>query len=480
MSMNGDKGRARYADVAVIGGGPAGIAAAVAAARLGVRVILVERYGFLGGMSTAALVTPMMTFSAGGRLVIAGVAQELVERLIEMGGSPGHVPDPVGFVDTVTPVDPEAMKAAAEEMVLESGAEVLYHCLATGVTRESAMERKEAEAEEEEERSTPKPAARARVASVEISSKGGSLSVVAKQFVDCTGDADIVCLAGGAWRAGRDGDGLTQPGTVFVRMAGVDLSKVAAYVAEHPDDFILRAPAGGGGEVHLPYMGVCGFFSKVAQARLAGEFPVERDRVLFFAGVHPGEVFVNMTRVQSRSTLAVEDLTSAEIQGRRQVRAVVDFLKARIPGFEHAYVVQTGAQVAFRETRRIIGEYVLNEDDILSGREFADGIARGAFPIDIHSPDGHGLVAKRINGGVSYSIPYRSLVPAELDGVLVAGRCISTTHEAHASTRVMPTCFATGQAAGTAAALAVLHGTEPRRVPVALIRSELRKQGAIL
>lgn len=477
--MNDDKGRVRYTDVAVIGGGPAGIAAAVAAARLGVRVILVERYGFLGGMSTAALVTPMMTFSAGGRLVIAGVAQELVERLIEMDGSPGHVPDPVGFVDTVTPVDPEAMKAAAEEMVLESGAEVLYHCLATGVTNESAVGTNET-AVDAEERRAPELAVRTRVASVEISSKGGPLSVVARQFVDCTGDADIVCLAGGAWRAGRDGDGLTQPGTLFVRMAGVDISKVAAYVAEHPDDFVVRASASGGGQVRLHYLGVCGFFSKVAQARLAGEFPVERDRVLFFAGVHPGEVFVNMTRVQSRNTLAVEDLTSAEIQGRRQARAVVEFLRARIPGFEHAYVIQTGAQVGFRETRRSVGEYVLNEDDILSGREFPDGIARGAFPIDIHSPDGHGLVAKRINRGVSYSIPYRSLVPAGLDGVLVAGRCISATHEAHASTRVMPTCFATGQAAGTAAALAVLRGTEPRRVPAALIRSELRKQGAIL
>ncbi|MGE5587983.1 MAG: FAD-dependent oxidoreductase [Clostridia bacterium] len=480
--MNEDKGRARYVDVAVIGGGPAGIAAAIAAARLGVRVILVERYGFLGGMSTAALVTPMMTFSAGGRPVIAGVAQELIERLIEMGGSPGHVPDPVGFVDTVTPVDPEAMKCAAEEMVVESGAEVLYHCLATGVTKETAVEGKEAalKAGEKEEGGAPRPAARTRVTSVEVSSKGGPLSVVARQFVDCTGDADIVCLAGGAWRAGRDDDGLTQPGTLFVRMAGVDLSKVAAYIAEHPEDFVVRPLAGGGGGRRLAYLGACGFFSKVEQARLAGEFPVERDRVLFFAGVHPGEVFVNMTRVPSCGTFTVESLSSAELQGRRQARAVVEFLRARIPGFEHAYVVQTGAQVGFRETRRVVGEYVLSEDDILSGREFVDGIARGAFPIDIHSPDGHGLVAKRIDGGVSYSIPYRSLVPAELDGVLVAGRCISTTHEAHASTRVMPTCFATGQAAGTAAALAVLHGTEPRRVPAAFIRSELRKQGAIL
>ncbi|MGQ9779296.1 MAG: FAD-dependent oxidoreductase [Bacillota bacterium] len=475
--MNDNRGRKRYTDIVVVGGGPAGIGAAVAAARLGVRVILVERYGFLGGMSTAALVTPMMTFSAGGRLVIGGIAQELIERLKKIGGSPGHVPDPVGFVETVTPVDPEAMKVAAEEMVLESGIEVLYHCLATGVTKESVQEKKGIKVEKTSATGFP---AQARITSVEISSKGGPLSLIAKQFIDCTGDADLVYLAGGPWRAGRDGDGLTQPGTLFVRMAGVDLTKVVTYMAENPDDFIVRASANGKVETEFTYLGVCGFFSKVTQARLAGEFPLERDRVLFFAGIHPGEVFVNMTRVQFGSALTVEDLTAAEIQGRRQAQAVAEFLRARIPGFEHAYVVQTGVQVGFRETRRIVGEYVLTEEDILSGREFADGIARGAFPIDIHAPDGNGLVTKRLHDSVSYAIPYRSLVPKGLDGVLVAGRCISTTHEAHASTRVIPICFATGQAAGTAAALAVLHDMEPREVPAALIRSELLKQGAIL
>ncbi|MCL4514784.1 MAG: FAD-dependent oxidoreductase [Firmicutes bacterium] len=443
------------ADVVVIGGGPAGLAAAVAAARGGAGVLLVEQYGFLGGMVTTALVAPMMTFHAGSRQVIGGIGQEVVERLVALGGSPGHVPDLIGFVSTVTPFDPETLKLVALQMALEAGARLLLHGLLVDVSVQDGY-----------------------IDAVRLQTKGGPVVVRGRVFVDCTGDGDLAARAGAPFVVGREGDGLTQPGTLMFRLGNVDFAAVRLAIERNPADFALGDLADG--VASFPKINVSGFFSAVKQARANGDFPLQRDRVLCFQGVRPDEATVNMTRIQRVDPASAEDLTRAEIEGRLQVAAAVQFLRKYVPGFSNAFLLQTGDQVGLRESRRITGDYVLTEEDVLEGREFPDAVARGAFPIDIHSPDGDGLKARRIGKGSSYAIPYRCLLPKGLENLLVAGRCISTSHEAHASTRVTPTCFATGQAAGAGAALAVRERTSPRGVKIEHLQSRLLEGKAVL
>lgn len=443
------------ADVVVIGGGPAGLAAAVAAARSGAGVLLVEQYGFLGGMATTALVAPMMTFHAGSRQIVGGIGQEVVERLVALGGSPGHVPDMIGFVSTVTPFDPEILKLVALQMVLEAGARPLLHSLLVDVSVQDGQ-----------------------IRAVRLQTKGGPVVVKGRVFIDCTGDGDLAAKAGASFAMGREGDGLTQPGTLMFRLGNVDFTAVRMAIERHPEDFALGDWAGG--MASFPKVNVSGFFSAVKQARANGDFPLQRDRVLCFQGVRPDEATINMTRIQRVDPTSVEDLTRAEIEGRLQAAAAVEFLRKYVPGFSSAFLLQTGDQVGLRESRRITGDYVLTEADVVEGREFADGVARGAFPIDIHSPDGDGLQAKTIKKGSSYAIPYRCLLPKGFDNLLVAGRCISTSHEAHASTRVTPTCFATGQAAGTGAALAIQEKISPRLVKIEHLQARLLENKAVL
>jgi hypothetical protein len=189
---------------------------------------------------------------------------------------------------------------------------------------------------------------------------------------------------------------------------------------------------------------------------------------------------VNSTRVTRVLGTDVWDLSYAEWMSRRQMRQIAEFLRQYVPGFEKSYVMQSGVNVGVRETRRIIGDYQLNADDVLSARKFDDAIARGAYPVDIHNPDGKGTVLKRLPPGEAYDIPFRCLLPQNAEGLIVAGRCISGTHEAHSSYRVMPIVMATGQAAGVAAALAARRSARPREVPVGQIQNELVRQGASL
>ena len=205
-----------------------------------------------------------------------------------------------------------------------------------------------------------------------------------------------------------------------------------------------------------------------------------REDVLFFATPHPREVAVNSTRVTRALGISVWDLTRAEWQSRRQMRQIVAFLQQYVPGFEAAYAVQSGVTIGVRETRRITGDYRLTAEDVLAGRKFTDAIARGSYPIDIHNPEGPGTILKRLPPGEAYDIPLRCLLPRGLERVLVAGRAISGTHEAHSSYWVMPISMATGQAAGVTAALAASRRVAPRDVPAREVQLELKRQGADL
>lgn len=439
-------------DIVICGGGPAGINAALAAGRSGARTVLIERYGFLGGMSTAALVYPWMTFhTMEGKQVIGGIAQEIVEKLMQLGASPGHVRDTVGFVRTITPFDPEVYKTLIGDMLKEAGVQLILH---------SFMDH--AKVQED------------RIVSVQITTKSGRYQINAKQFIDATGDADLAFLSGAPCLQGRGTDKATQPMTMKFRMRGVDLDAVKAYMLDHPDEFYEKTPFSELRE--LPLSGVMGFFKHWKEADL----PINRDQVLFFTGPAKDEVLVNTTRVQGLDGTDVMDLTQAEMLGRKQVHMVGDFMRRSLPGFENASVSSVGAQIGIRESRRIDGQYSLQQDDVIQGRSFPDVIARSGYPIDIHDPSGKGVTAAWVGGDGAYDIPYRCLLPKRINNLLVAGRCISTSHEALATTRLTPSCMATGQAAGTASGLAIAKHSDPRDISMQDLQQLLRSAGAMI
>jgi hypothetical protein len=440
------------ADVVVVGGGPAGIAAAIASGRQGVKTVLIERYGFVGGMSTAAMVYPWMTFHTdSGEQVIKGIAQEIVDRLQERGGSPGHLRDTVGFVRTLTPYHPEIYQVVAADMLREAGVTLLLHSFVDDVAVSDGV-----------------------IEGVYVTNKSGRTLVRGAVFVDTSGDADVAKLSGAETLQGRDGDNQSQPMTMKFRMRGVDLAQIKAYMLQHPEEFYSKTPIA---ELEdLPLTGVSGFYSHWRNSGV----PINRDQVLFFAGPADDEVLINCTRVQGLDATSAEDLTLAEQEGRKQVLMMAEFLQRDVPGFQRASISAVAPQIGIRESRRIVGHYLLTKDDVVQGRKFGDVIARSGYPIDIHDPSGKGVTASFISGDGAYDIPYGCLLSMNVPNLLAAGRCISTSHEALATTRLTPSCMATGQAAGTAAALSVKNGVTPGKLDIASLQEELRKGKAAI
>lgn len=442
-------------DVLVVGGGPAGIGAAVGAADAGAEVVLVERHGFLGGNATAALVMPLMSFHTQrsapvperaaelmppdhgiGDPAVQGVLRRLLDRLIAAGGAIAPSVE-TGFV---VPFDPEVFKVVALDLLDAAGVKFLLHAFASDVIGAPTAE------------------------GVVFETKSGPLVITARAIVDATGDGDIAALAGASFEIGRDGDHLVQPMTLMFRLVEFERGAFAAYRQAHPDQ----------------WRGVHGLWDLIREATAAGELDLPRDDILFFGTPHEQEVSVNSTRVTGVLGTSVWDLTRAEWQARRQMMQIAAFLRRYVPGFADAYVAQSGVTIGVRETRRITGEYQLTGEDILEARKWDDVVACGAYPIDIHDPTGKGTVLKRLPRGEVYHIPLRCLLPQHVDRIVVSGRAISGTHEAHSSYRVMPTAMATGHAAGVCAALAARSRKMPRDVPAGDVQMELRRQGALL
>ena len=441
-------------DVLIVGGGPAGLGAAIGAARAGADVVLVERYGFLGGNATASLVMPLMSFHnevraarevdsdaevrimptdhGPGEPVVAGPLKELLDRLVRSGGAVKPSPA-TGYT---VPFDPEQYKLAMLDMLDDAGVRYLFHAFASGVADDAVV----------------------------FETKTGPLAIPAAALVDCTGDGDVAAAAGADFEIGREDDGLTQPMTLMFRMVEFDRGRFSDYVREHPDQ----------------WRGVNGLWDLVAKAAAAGQLDLPREDILFFATPHEREVRVNSTRTNPGPAIDVWALTAAEWASRRQMREIVRFLREWVPGFEDAYAAQSGTVIGVRETRRVLGAYVLTGEDVLEARAFDDAIARGSYPIDIHDPRGEGTVLKRLPPGSAYDIPLRCLIPRGTERLLVAGRCISGTHEAHSSYRVTPIAMATGHAAGVCAALAARGGCPPRQVTHTDVQRELLNQGASL
>jgi hypothetical protein len=445
-------------DVLVIGGGNAGCTAAIAAARLGARVRLVERYGFLGGTATAAMVAPWMTYHAGtageeGR-VTGGIAQEYVDRLVEMGGSPGHLPDASDYVPTITPFDPETHKWLLMAMCEEAGVRLLLHATFLAPLLEGS-----------------------RIAGVRVQRVSGPRELRAQRVLDCSADALVAHAAGVPCEQGNR-DGLVQPMTMMFRLSHVDLDATAAWLRTHPDQ--VRTSLSPDRFTADTLTAIAGLWDLWREAREAGEVDIPREIVSLFRGVHRDEVTVNMTRVTGLDPLDADDLTRAEVETRRQTMQLLRFFRTRVPGFASCRLAATPAQVGVRESRRIVGEYQLTGDDLLHARTFPDAVARSGYPIDIHNPKGAGTTTMRLPAGKTYEIPYRCLVPLRVDDLLVAGRCISVSHEALASTRLTPTIMTLGQAAATAAVQSLQAGVPPRAVDPRVLRASLVAQGVDL
>lgn len=405
-------------DVLVCGGGPAGMAAAVMAARGGRKVLLVERYGRLGGMAVHARVAPLM-----GK-VDSRFVGEVIKRL------GGHA------------VDYERLDLEYAALVQEAGAELVLHAWTASTLTEDN-----------------------RVTGALLVTKQGVIRVDARVTVDATGDGDVAWMAGAEFEQGRPGDGLVQPMTIMFSIGGVDPAR-AVYCGSEEQARAIRLPAGTWEQI-------------VTKAQKSGLLPATVGVVRIYKSRRPGEVVINATQINRVDGTKVADLTRAELEGRRQAYQILEFLKQHGPGFENAYLAAMPAVIGVRETRRFLGVEYLTREDALSGRKWPNAVVRGAsFPIDIHNPAGSGQAEGREGQGgatrvLPYDIPYGCLVPRKVDGLLLAGRCISGSHDAHASYRVQCIAMATGAAAGTGAAVAVQRGIQPRAVDVGEVQKAL-------
>ncbi len=438
-------------DVIVVGGGPAGIAATIAAARNGCKTLLIERYGSLGGELATGL--PMLTFhDSHGRQVIGGIAQELVTQLMKHGGSGGHIRAPGTHVHTWTPSYPEVFKYVAQEMVLESGARLLYHSLLTDVVTEDGA-----------------------ISGVVVHNKSGRQTISGRVVVDTTGDGDVAAFSGSPFEKGRESDGRMQPVSLMFTIADVDVKTAAEALRGDPAQLVETRPDG------TQWIRVLGSFERwQKQAGGLGPFEFPNHGAAMFS-LREREVIFNTSKVTNVDATSVVDLTRAEIEARRQVFATATFLREYVPGFERSYLSATAPHIGIRETRRVIGEYILTDEDVRSCAQFPDAIALSSYGIDVHNPSGaRGSVELLAAEPGYYGIPYRCLVPTGVDQLLVAGRCISASHVALGSVRVTVICMATGQAAGTAAALGALSETRPRDLDPQRLRTVLSEQGAIV
>jgi len=426
-------------DVVVLGGGPAGMTAAAAAARRGCRTLLIERYGFLGGMGTAAGVTNFCGLHANvfgeHRRVIRGLADELLGSLERLGGlcEPHRM-----FQDKIMAqaYDNAAFKLAADELVAGSGSKLLFHAYAAGVVMRSASE----------------------VAALLVETKSGRGAVIGRIYIDCSGDGDVAAAAGVPYEKGDGQGGMLYPSTMF-RVNNVDPAR-AGNAWEHFGRLMEEASRDG--------------------RRFARKTPIVRPQR------NPSEWRANVTQLSNPDGSAIDgtdawQLTEGELQGRRQVREFFEFLRDYAPGFESSYILEIAPQVGIRETRRIVGEYQLSEEDVLGCASFDDTIGVNGWPVEAHVAGD--IVFKFVDvpncRGFNH-LPYRMLLPQRVDNLLVAGRCASMTHMGQSAARVTGPCFAMGQAAGTAAALALQAGVVPRRLDVARLQDALEQDGAYL
>ena len=448
-------------EVCVLGGGPSGVAAAVSAARSGASVLLVEKNGFLGGSGTASQVPAFAPFSDRTKSIVRGVGWEVLTEMLRRCGR--VVPDPDVYavpqdaarMDWV-PIDVEDLKCVYDDLCQAADVRVLFHTIAPEVVKSDKGD---------------------QITSVVLANKNGLFLARARVFVDATGDADVAARAGCPFAMG-DENALTQGMTLCFTVANGSRTKYLDYVYSTGDGYLARL---------------------IALARANGDYGLPDSSLVGLSFKNETVAGANMGHVYGHAATNAQSLSEAEREGRRIVQKLMPFLRKYVPGQENLTLISSGPQIGVRESRRIIGDYVLTVDDYLNGRTFADDIARNAYFLDLHAVTSESAArAKSISDasaageketkksfalapGQSHGIPYRCLIPQGVENLLVAGRCLSADRAVQGATRVMPVCFALGEAAGIAAAFAVQDNKGlVRGVNIARLQTELRARGAYL
>lgn len=413
----------KHYDLIVAGGGFAGVGAAVAAARQGISVLLVEKNGYLSGAAGMSFVNPFMgqfivRSEEGGEknlVVNAGLFEEIRQQLNSMGA----LHENGGAFNT------EILKIIMDRMTRQAGVDVLFHTFISDCRTQNG-----------------------RVQSLVLSCRGNSYEVCADYFIDATGDANLSHMAGVSCRLGREEDSLCQPMTLCFRLGEVDTELFWASLRDAQ--------------------------SLWKEKLAANELLNPRENILAFRLVEKGVVHLNTTRVVKKNPVDPCGLTQAEMLAREQMLEFLQFARAHIPGCENAQLLASAPEIGVRESRMIEGDYTVQVEDFFNCIQFPDSVARGAYPVDIHSPDGTGTTIRHIPVGKYYTIPYRSLIPKNMSNLLVAGRCISTTHEAQSAYRIMPICCCIGEGAGLAVSLAVKNRLDDvRKVDIEQLHSLL-------
>ncbi|MDD1520777.1 MULTISPECIES: FAD-dependent oxidoreductase [Bradyrhizobium] len=425
-------------DLVVLGGGPAGLMAAAACGRAGRKVLLVERHGFLGGMGTAAGVTNFCGLYAnihGEHVqVVGGLADELLDRMRRLGGL--NTPHLIFGRILAQSYDIPAFKLAADDLLIESKVSVLFHAVAVSVAMASET----------------------LVGAVILETKSGRLAVRGRLFVDGSGDGDLAVWAGAAFEKGDGSGNMLYPSTMF-RINGVDPERAGEAWSKIP--------------------------KLMDQAEAEGRFAFPRKGAIVRPQKNPIEWRANVTQLREEDGSAIDgtdatSLSRGELQGRAQVRETFRFLQT-VPGFENSYIVDIAPQLGIRETRRILGEYVLTEDDVLGCASFEDSIGRNGWPIEEHTAGDVAWHWPQIPQSRGYNeLPYRMIVPRSVDNLFIVGRCASMTHLGQSAARVTGPCFVMGEAAGTAADIALRGNVRPREVDPKKLQESLVRQGALL
>ena len=445
-------------DVAVIGGGPGGIPAAIAAARQGAKVLLVEKNGFLGGNMAIGL--PLLGYlDKDGNTVIKGIAQELVDAMTELGCCSPHTWCPNH--NSVTIMDEEVFKVVALDKCMKAGVEILLYTQVIDTNVENG-----------------------ELKSVTLFGKGRKMELEADVFIDATGDGDVGYMAGARYSMGQKDTGTLQPPTQMCTIEGVDLPRLFDYLDEHPEQMVQ-------GKAHESYPGynasffranpkvhaLVGFRKLYGELKEKGILPVDRDTLIYITTLTEGRINLNCTRHLGINGSDVKDLTRATIEGHFQNMKLIEVLRQYIPGFENARLVRFYPFIGIRETRCFHGLETLTEEDLLAGKIHDTAVGLGAYIIDIHSGDGSGTICKKVK---PYGLPYGMTVSADISNLMFSGRCASMDAVAMSSCRVMPPLMAMAQGAGVGAALAVKKGIKPGQVDAQEVRAILRADGCQL
>ena len=442
-------------EVLVVGSGAAGLTAAIAASRNGAKVVLIEYQGFVGGLSTTL---PWLGFhDRDYRQTVKGLAGEFVRQLQQMGAASEYCYDPK--CGSAVSLDGHVWKCVAMNWLQESGVKVMLHTQVVDTLREED-----------------------RITGVVVHHKSGQQKILANVVIDCSGDGDVAARGGATWEKGRTADGLVQSPSLAVRIGGLNRNEFLAGVRDKKNgyrEWLLPYPGLWdkmmGRLEEVPVVLVGGYASLVEKARMAGELNIPQTRIVGVKLHRPDQFLTVMNRVLGLDPIDTDSITDAYAHTYRQVPETVQFLRKYVPGFRDAHLLEIAPMLGVRESRRIVGDYVLTKEDLVEGRQFDDSVAAGGYHIDIHRPAGTWVESYNVQ---AYTIPLRCLIARGVEGLMMAGKCVSATHEAVASTRVIPICIAQGQAAGTAAALAVRKRSDLRDLNPRLVQEVLRQQGA--